>query len=104
MIASIGIIESSPEFLEKEKIRTKVFQHSHQAGVFIAREIASLIRDHKDETRPFVIVLSVDSALWAVYRELASIIKKENISLKKVCIFARTIAVPSRLYKGNLEC
>lgn len=69
-----------------EKIPTRIFDTSEQASVFVANEIASLIKQRQKEGKPCVLGLATGSTPTRVYAELIAIHKK-GLSFKNVITF-----------------
>lgn len=70
-----------------EKIHNVIFDHSAEASVVVANEIAELIRTKQDENKPCVLGLATGSSPIAVYEELVRLHYEENISFKNVICF-----------------
>jgi len=69
--------------LARERIATHVFSTSRAACAAAARQVADKIREATAE-RPLVVGLGVDSALGAVYEELARKHTDEKLSFRHV--------------------
>ena len=69
-----------------EKIPTKIFETSEAASVFVANEIALLIKKKQSEGKPCVLGLATGSTPTRVYAELVSLHKK-GLSFKNVITF-----------------
>jgi glucosamine-6-phosphate deaminase len=69
-----------------EKIPTKIFETSEQASIFVANEIADLIRQKQAEGKPCVLGLATGSTPTRVYAELINLHKK-GLSFKNVITF-----------------
>ena len=69
-----------------EKIPVNVFGTSEQGSVFIANEIANLIRQRQKENKPAVLGLATGSSPTRVYAELVKL-HKEGLSFKNVHTF-----------------
>ena len=70
-----------------EKIPVKIFNGSEEASIFVANEIASLIRIRQSEGKPFVLGLATGSTPTRVYAELIKIHKETGLSFKNVHTF-----------------
>lgn len=70
-----------------EKIPTKIFSTSEEASVFVAREIAALIKIRQLEGKHCVVGLATGSTPTRVYSELVNMHKKEGLSFKNVYTF-----------------
>jgi glucosamine-6-phosphate deaminase len=57
---------------EIEKIPTQIFKTSEAASIFVANEIATLIRSKQKEGKPCVLGLATGSTPTRVYSELIS--------------------------------
>jgi glucosamine-6-phosphate deaminase len=70
-----------------EKIPTKIFKNSEEASVFVANEIASLVKIRQLEGKPCVLGLATGSTPTRVYAELVRIHKEDRLSFKNVITF-----------------
>lgn len=70
-----------------EKIPTKIFKSSEEASVFVANEIASLVKIRQLEGKPCVLGLATGSTPTRVYAELIKIHKEGGLSFKNVVTF-----------------
>lgn len=70
-----------------EKIPVKIFSTSEQGSLFVAKEIASLIKGRQQEGKPFVLGLATGSTPTRVYAELVKMHKNEGLSFKNVYTF-----------------
>jgi glucosamine-6-phosphate deaminase len=70
-----------------EKIPTKIFKNSEEASVFVANEIASLVKIRQLEGKPCVLGLATGSTPTRVYSELVKIHKEGGLSFKNVHTF-----------------
>ena len=70
-----------------EKIPTKIFKTSEEASVFVANEIASLVKIRQLEGKPCVLGLATGSTPTRVYAELIKIHKEGGLSFKNVHTF-----------------
>lgn len=73
--------------IPNEKIPTKIFGNSEEASVFVAKEIAALIKIRQLEGRTCVLGLATGSTPTRVYAELVNMHKKEGLSFKNVYTF-----------------
>ena len=71
---------------EIEKLPTRVFETSERASIFVANEIANLIKSKQAEGKPCVLGLATGSTPTRVYAELISLHKK-GLSFKNVITF-----------------
>ena len=69
-----------------EHIPTQIFKTSEEASVFVANEIANLIRQKQAEGKPCVLGLATGSTPTRVYAELVQLHKK-GLSFKNVITF-----------------
>ncbi len=69
-----------------EQIPTKIFNTSEQASIFVANEIATLIKKKQSEGKVCVLGLATGSTPTRVYSELVSLHKK-GLSFKNVITF-----------------
>lgn len=70
-----------------EKIPVKIFSSSEEASVFVANEIAALIKSRQREKKPCVLGLATGSTPTRVYDELVRLHKKRGLSFKNVYTF-----------------
>ena len=70
-----------------EKIPVKVFQTSEQGSVYVANEIASLIKSRQKEGKPVVLGLATGSTPTRLYSELVKMHQKDGLSFKNVFTF-----------------
>ncbi len=70
-----------------EKIPVKIFASSEEASVFVAHEIAQLIRSRQREKKHCVLGLATGSTPTRVYEELVNIHRKEGLSFRNVYTF-----------------
>lgn len=70
-----------------EKIPVKIFPTSDEASVFVAREIAHLIRMRQREKRHCVLGLATGSTPVRVYEELVNLHRSEGLSFHNVYTF-----------------
>ncbi len=71
---------------EIEKIPTQIFKTSEAASIFVANEIATLIRSKQKEGKPCVLGLATGSTPTRVYSELISL-HKQGLSFQNVYTF-----------------
>lgn len=69
-----------------EHIPTQIFKTSEEASVFVANEIANLIRQKQKEGKPCVLGLATGSTPTRVYAELIKL-HKQGLSFKNVITF-----------------
>ncbi len=69
-----------------EKLPSQIFQSSEEASVFVAREIAALIRQRQRDRKKCVLGLATGSTPTRVYAELVNMHKK-GLSFKNVITF-----------------
>jgi glucosamine-6-phosphate deaminase len=70
-----------------ERIATKVFDERDSASKFVAREIASLIKEKNKLDKYTVLGLATGSSPLSLYKELVRIHKEEGLSFKNVITF-----------------
>jgi glucosamine-6-phosphate deaminase len=70
-----------------EKIPVKIFKGSEEASVFVANEIAALVKIRQLEGKPCVLGLATGSTPTRVYAELIKIHKVGGLSFKNVHTF-----------------
>jgi glucosamine-6-phosphate deaminase len=72
---------------EIQKMPTKIFSTSDEASIYVAQEIASLIRAKAKENKPCVLGLATGSTPTRVYDELVHLHKTQGLSFKNVHTF-----------------
>lgn len=70
-----------------EKIPVKIFSTSEDASVFVAHEIAELIKSRQRENKPCLLGLATGSTPTRVYDELVLLHKTKGLSFKNVYTF-----------------
>jgi glucosamine-6-phosphate deaminase len=70
-----------------EKVPVKIFNTSDQASVFVANEIASLIKSRQKENKHCVLGLATGSTPTRVYAELVRMHKQDGLNFKNVHTF-----------------
>ena len=70
-----------------EKIPVKIFNTSEQGSIFVAKEIASLIKQRQKDNKPCVLGLATGSTPTRLYSELVKMHQKEGLSFKNVHTF-----------------
>lgn len=70
-----------------EKIPVKIFSSSEEASVFVASEIAALIKSCQRGKKPCVLGLATGSTPTRVYDELVMLHRKKGLSFKNVYTF-----------------
>jgi glucosamine-6-phosphate deaminase len=70
-----------------EKIPVRIFKSSEDASLFVAKEIASLIRSRQEENKPCVLGLATGSTPTRVYAALIDMHKNEGLSFRNVHTF-----------------
>src|SRR4030095_10423651 len=70
-----------------EKIPVKIFNTSELGSVYVAKEIASLIKLRQKEGKPCVLGLATGSTPTRLYSELVRMHQKEGLSFKNVHTF-----------------
>ncbi len=70
-----------------EKLPVTIFKTSEEGSVWVAREIAALIRSRKKSVKPVVLGLATGSTPTRMYAELVRMHKKEGLSFKNVITF-----------------
>jgi glucosamine-6-phosphate deaminase len=70
-----------------EKIPVKIFSSSTDGSLFVARQIANLIRQKEKEGKPCVIGLATGSSPKTLYAQLVKMHKEEGLSFKNVITF-----------------
>ncbi|MEN9570578.1 MAG: glucosamine-6-phosphate deaminase [Bacteroidota bacterium] len=70
-----------------EKIPVKIFSSPGEGSVFVAKEIASLIKEKEAAGKKCVIGLATGSSPKTLYKELVRLHKEEGLSFKNVIAF-----------------
>lgn len=70
-----------------EKIPTLVFPGSADASIYVAQEIAKLIREKTKQGKTCVLGLATGSTPLKVYEELIRLHREEGLSFKQVITF-----------------
>src|SRR5690348_10205677 len=70
-----------------EKIPVKIYPDLQQGSVFVAQQIASLIRDRQKKKQQVVLGLATGSTPKTLYEELVRMHKEEKLSFKNVTTF-----------------
>ncbi len=72
---------------DREKIPCHVFRHAHEASIYVAHQIADLIRERNKANRTCVLGLATGSTPMTVYDELVRLHREEGLSFEKVITF-----------------
>src|ERR1044072_5490297 len=70
-----------------EKIPVKIFHDLQQGSLFVAQQIADLIRDKQKKKEKLVLGLATGSTPRSLYDELVRMHRKEKLSFKNVITF-----------------
>ena len=70
-----------------EKIPVKIFSNSQEGSVYVATQIANLIKEKEAEGKKCVIGLATGSSPKGLYAELVKMHKEEGLSFKNVITF-----------------
>jgi glucosamine-6-phosphate deaminase len=70
-----------------EKLKTDIYRNQKDASLFVARKIASLVREKERTGKPCVLGLSGGTSPLAVYDELARMYREDNLSFAHVTVF-----------------
>src|SRR5213595_3646257 len=70
-----------------EKIPVEIFSNAKGGSVFVANEIAKLIRQKQQEGKTCVLGLATGSTPISMYKELVRLHKEEGLSFKNVITF-----------------
>lgn len=70
-----------------EKVATRVFDNRHEGSLFVASQIASLIKEHNKLGKHTVLGLATGSTPLMVYNELVRYHREEGLSFKNVVTF-----------------
>lgn len=82
-----------------EKAPTKIFDGPDEGSVWIAHEIASLIKEKATQNKMCVLGLATGSSPVGVYNELVRLHKEENLSFKNVITFNLDEYFPMEAYR-----
>ena len=70
-----------------EKIPTEIFETEKGGSVYIAHEIASLIKEKNDRNEKCILGLTNGKSTLGIYHELVRLHHKEQLSFKNVVVF-----------------
>src|SRR6185436_11626174 len=70
-----------------EKVPVKIFPDLKEGSLFVAQQIAALIREKQKKKQKCVLGLATGSSPRSLYAELVRMHKKENLSFKNVITF-----------------
>ena len=70
-----------------EKITCRIFDDTYKGSAYVAKEIATLIRDKQKKKEPCVLGLATGSTPKSLYKELVRMHKEEKLSFKNVITF-----------------
>jgi len=70
-----------------EKIPCHIFNNTHEGSAFVAKEVATLIRDKQKKGEKCVLGLATGSTPKSLYAELAKMHREEGLSFKNVVTF-----------------
>ncbi len=77
----------TPELLARTRLPAAVFATSEQVGIYVAREVADLIRQRNAAAQTTVLGLPTGSTPIGVYRELIRLHREEGLDLSRVVSF-----------------
>lgn len=80
-------LEKDNELIKFEKINTFIHDSSEEASLYVAREIAHLIKQRQKESKNIVLGLATGSTPTKVYDYLVKFHKEESLSFKNVITF-----------------
>jgi glucosamine-6-phosphate deaminase len=72
---------------QRERVRTRVFDHPRDGARYVAREIADEIRSAENQGRPCVLGLATGSTPIGVYGELVRMHREDGLSFRQVITF-----------------
>lgn len=78
---------SDPGFHSFEKIKTNIFDTADSGSIYVAREIAKLIKERNKANKKAVLGLATGSTPTQIYDELVRMHKEEGLSFKNVVVF-----------------
>ncbi len=84
MAKRIASIDLSDSF---EKIPVKIYPNLNQGSLFVARQVAALIRDKQKKKQRCVLGLATGSTPKTLYEELVRMHREENLSFRNVITF-----------------
>src|SRR5690554_7123794 len=70
-----------------EKVATRVFDNRDEGSVYVARQIASLIKEKNKLNKPTILGLATGSTPLLVYKELIRWHREEGLTFKNVITF-----------------
>src|SRR6188768_139911 len=70
-----------------EKIPVEIFTTSKEGSRYVANEIAKLIKQKQNESKPCVLGLATGSTPISLYKELVRLHKEEGLSFQNVITF-----------------
>jgi len=76
-----------PEFQKFENIPTNIFENAKTASLYVAQEIATLIKEKAKKGENAVLGLATGSTPTQIYDELVRLHKEEDLSFKNVITF-----------------
>ncbi len=80
-------LEKDTELKKFEKINTHVYDSSEAASLYVAREIADLIKERQKTSKNVVLGLATGSTPTKVYDYLVKFHKEESLSFRNVITF-----------------
>ncbi|MEM8946307.1 MAG: glucosamine-6-phosphate deaminase [Planctomycetota bacterium] len=87
MSTQVTTIESMKAHPACEKIPCHVFRHAQEASVYVAHQIAALVRERADANLNCVLGLATGSTPVSVYDELVRLHREEGLSFANVVTF-----------------
>ncbi|MBU2996481.1 glucosamine-6-phosphate deaminase [Cellulophaga baltica] len=83
----VSIISNTDEAKKFEKINTEIHDNSKEASLYVANEIAALIKERQKEGKNVVLGLATGSTPTDVYDNLVKFHKEDGLSFKNVITF-----------------
>jgi glucosamine-6-phosphate deaminase len=79
--------EQTDSLAERERTACQVFDHAREASVYVAQQIAKLIRKREQAGQPCVLGLATGSTPVSTYNELVRLHREEGLSFRNVVTF-----------------
>ena len=70
-----------------EKIPTTIFGNASEGSLYVAQQVAKLIRERNEQNKPTVLGLATGSTPTQIYDELVRMHKEEGLSFRRVITF-----------------
>lgn len=83
----LATLEKDNDLIKFEKINTIIHDSSEDASLFVAKEVANLIKERQKASKTVVLGLATGSTPTKVYEYLVKFHKEESLSFKNVITF-----------------